>query len=169
MATVFVTVYDITVAPFPWLEVAVPLLVVVGSALSWLAWLKHRRPESRLWRQWAWAGVVLSIVLGSLAGGYITFRSLIYRRALSQGRTCVVEGLVHDFKPEPSSGRGEETFSVADKTFWLSRGVAVPGFNQTREFGSPIREGLYVRIHYVGNNILKLEVKRDVGSSSRTQ
>ncbi len=155
-----VTVYDIRLARFPWLELVAPSFLFLASTLSWLLWLKHRRPEWRGWRKLAWAGLALSIIWAIMVTGGGTLEFLKYRTALSQGRTSIVEGLVHDFKAEPPSGAVGETFSVAGKTFWYSRHASTPGFNQAKAPDGPIREGVYVRIHFVDDNILLLEVER---------
>jgi hypothetical protein len=53
-----------------------------------------------------------------------------------------------------------EIFTVKGISFKYSYGVITSGFNHTNKFGGPIREGLKVRISYVENTIIKIEVKR---------
>jgi hypothetical protein len=53
-----------------------------------------------------------------------------------------------------------ERFTVNGVEFSQSDYVVTCGFNDTASHGGPIREGLQVRIHYVDNAILKLEIAR---------
>ncbi|MEW1780679.1 hypothetical protein AB0305_00625 [Arthrobacter sp. NPDC080086] len=82
--------------------------------------------------------------------------------ALSKARAdnCVrvVEGLVTDFKPMPVTGHAMERFCVSGKCFEYSDYIVTSGFNNTRSHGGPIHEGLQVRVSYVGNTIVKLEI-----------
>jgi hypothetical protein len=70
----------------------------------------------------------------------------------------VVEGVVTDFKPMPAPGKGNAQFCVSGVCFYYSDNVVTAGFNQTNSSGGPIREGLPVRVTYVENTIVKLEV-----------
>ena len=82
-----------------------------------------------------------------------------YRRAVSalaDGRYAVVEGHVTDFVEKPKS----ESFMVDGVRFSYSPYVMTPGFNTPAWDGGPLREGMQVRISYVGNTILRLEVAR---------
>lgn len=74
------------------------------------------------------------------------------------GNYEVVEGLIENFDPMPSSGHKMESFTVKGIRFEYSDFVVTPGFNNATSRGGPIREGLPVRISYIGNTILKLEV-----------
>jgi hypothetical protein len=49
----------------------------------------------------------------------------------------------------PSGGHDTERFDVAGVHFEYSHWNVSQGFNQDVTAGGPIREGLYVRIHYV--------------------
>jgi uncharacterized protein YqgC (DUF456 family) len=87
-----------------------------------------------------------------------------YRQA-SQARAAntaqVVEGLVTNFVPMPVTGHAVESFCVSAACFNYSDFAVTAGFNRTSSHGGPIREGLPVRITYLGNTILKLEVGQD--------
>jgi len=78
--------------------------------------------------------------------------------ALSAGRCTVVEGEIHNFRPMPPSGHGDESFTVNGIAFVYSDFVMSPGFHQTSFRHGPIREGLHVRIHFLGNDIARLEI-----------
>ena len=74
---------------------------------------------------------------------------------LISGKTSYVEGTVADLKTVPKM----ESFSVKGVCFNYSDDVITEGFNNMSSRGGPIRQGLYVRIWYVGNVILKLEAE----------
>lgn len=80
--------------------------------------------------------------------------------ALREGRCAVAEGIVADFQAMPASGKGRELFSVDGRQFRYSQNVVSPGFNQTVPRGGPMRAGLQVRIHHVGNDIARLEIAK---------
>jgi len=79
--------------------------------------------------------------------------------AYDTGEFEVVEGFITDFRPMPKSGHPQERFSVDGVTFTYSDYNVVPGFNNTKSHGGPIDEGVYVRVSYVGNSIITLEVE----------
>lgn len=82
------------------------------------------------------------------------------KRAMASGKVQVVEGLVRKFHPMPASGHAQESFCVEEACFEYSDFGVTPGFNNTSSHGGPIREGLRVRITYVGNTIVRLEIAR---------
>ena len=77
---------------------------------------------------------------------------------LRQGKYPVVEGEIKNFIPMPFQGHGEESFDVENSHFSYSDYEMTPGFHNAASHGGPIHEGLRVRISYVGNTILKLEI-----------
>ena len=89
---------------------------------------------------------------------YPDYQTLV--NAVDSGQINVVEGKVSDFKAMPLSGHAMERFCVSGVCFEYSDYVVTAGFNNTSSHGGPIREGLPVRVIYVGNCIAKLEVKR---------
>jgi len=84
-------------------------------------------------------------------------------QAAITGGTPVVEGLVEQFRPMPAVGHSEEHFTVPGVSFAYSDYELRSGFNTTSAHGGPIREGLEVRIHYLGPpthaTIVKLEIR----------
>ena len=78
--------------------------------------------------------------------------------ALRDGQCEVTEGTVTQFHPMPYEGHQNESFVVGGKRFEYSDYDSRAGFNQSQSHGGPIREGLHVRIHHVGNSIARLEV-----------
>jgi len=79
--------------------------------------------------------------------------------AVERHEAKVVEGRVQDFQPMPYEGHGaREHFCVAEACFEYSDYMVDGGFNNTASHGGPIREGLPVRVTYVGSKIVRLEV-----------
>ena len=78
--------------------------------------------------------------------------------ALRSGRASVAVGSVSNFKPMPAAGHAMERFCVSAACFEYSDFIITGAFNNTSSHGGPIREGLPVRVTYVGNSIVKLEV-----------
>ncbi len=108
-----------------------------------------------------WAFFIFALLLSAIIF-LATF--LQYQTAISDlgaGRCSVAEGPVTDFVSTPYSGYGghsSERFTVNGKRFSYSDIDVTSGFHNTATHGGPIREGLYVRINYSGNLILRLEV-----------
>jgi hypothetical protein len=76
------------------------------------------------------------------------------------GNYEVVQGQVEQFSPMPYEGHADESFVVKGKKFEYSDYSGVTGFHNTSSHGGPIRQGLQVRISYVDDTIIKLEVKK---------
>jgi hypothetical protein len=83
------------------------------------------------------------------------------RDALISGKAAYVEGTVENFVPMPYTGHALESFSVNGIPFNYADGVVKAGFNNTASHGGPIRQRLYVRIWYLGNDILKLQIPKN--------
>ena len=58
----------------------------------------------------------------------------------------------------PYAGHSDESFVVGGRRFSYSDFVVTSGFHNAASHGGPIREGLYVRVTYLGNLILRLEI-----------
>jgi hypothetical protein len=95
---------------------------------------------------------------------YAQFAAL--KKAQANGTAQVVAGVVTHFTPMPATGHAMERFCVQETCFSYSDYVITAGFNHTSSHGGPIREGLPVRVTYVGAAIIKLEVATE---SRRTQ
>ena len=75
------------------------------------------------------------------------------------GEVQVVAGPVCDYKPGQAHV-GPEQFCVDVQCFSFWGGGMSPAFELTAGDGSPIRQGLPVRITYAGDDIIKLEIGR---------
>jgi hypothetical protein len=113
--------------------------------------------QERAGRIFSWCFFIFSL-LAAMALPSTLFE---YHRAatdLRTGRYSVVEGPVANFVPMPYQGHAQESFTVNGHRFSYSDYIMTAGFRNTASHGGPIREGLYVRISYSGNLILRLEV-----------
>ncbi|HEY3357988.1 MAG TPA: hypothetical protein VGQ83_32365 [Polyangia bacterium] len=146
-------------------------LVVIGAG-AWL-WASTKGALS-FWRgmfvsSGPWMGGALTAMAVGLLWTAFTCVAFVlpyfgYRAALRNGETCVVEGRVTEFHPMPASGHDTERFVVEGVRFKYSDYAPSPAFTNTSSHGGPIREGLHVRIHYLGPaedaSILRLEIRR---------
>lgn len=83
------------------------------------------------------------------------------KRELRSGQYRIVEGGVEEFVTLRDFGNKRESFSVNGVRFSYSDFVNTQCFNTPSAHGGPIRAHLKVRISYVDNCILKLEVAGD--------
>lgn len=152
-------VFDLYQKGFAWWFPACGLpFVVIGGVFVWLGRRGNKPPSRRLFGYvivgfaCLWSGVTF----------ISTFRDyLALRLAYRHSQFSVVEGRVTDFHPMPYEGHQDECFSVQPKTFCYSDYAVTAGFNNSASHGGPIREGLPVRISYVGKTIVRLEVESD--------
>jgi len=143
---------------WPQLGGSVALAVVGGIILALLIFAFKRGPAVMLYRAgaaiftgvWIWIG--LSIALQSYS------RYVNVSEVFLKGAAQTVEGQVTSFHAAPSLGTRIEQFSVGNVTFAYSPNALQPGFRQTRAEGNPIRDGDNVRIWYVGDVIVQLEL-----------
>jgi len=86
---------------------------------------------------------------------------------MREGRYSIVEGPVTDFVPMPNEGHSYESFTVQGRRFTYSDYEVTSGFHNSTSHGGPIRQGLYVRVTYMGNLILRLQVAEDSQAGSK--
>jgi hypothetical protein len=152
----FVTVFEISARPMNWQ----PLIsctcgcIFVAVIVLW-KWRSEERTRYLLF------GLVSCFIIFVVGFGF--YRDYTYgipeaSQALRDGRVSIIEGRVADFVPMPYGGHSEEQFTVSGLRFSYSDYILVPCFNNTSSHGGPIREGLWVRLSYRGNCILKIEV-----------
>lgn len=158
------TVFDVAAAGYrTWHAPALGIVfVVAGAALiagrksPTPGWGKHPR---------AFAAFTFSFfgfaVLWTITVTYFTFSDYSsLAKAQANNKFQVVEGVVTEFRPMPVTGHAMERFCVSGKCFEYSDYVSAAGFNNTSSHGGPIHEGLQVRVSYIGNSILKLEIAK---------
>jgi len=155
----FVTVFQISSnsAGLPFALIGlVPL--IVGAILILGKWRLR-------WRQPGWLFVILLLSFGImwtfLASGPVLTDGTDAFAAFRAGQYSIVEGTVTDFHPMPYEGHDEECFSVEARRFCYSDYELTPGFHNAASHSGPIRAGIHVRIAYLGNTILRLQIRGD--------
>src|SRR5256885_15442099 len=159
-------VYDVTQQPWPWPGPAIGLAFVAFAILMWrirdrLPWRGPFRTSPAARKAWAAMCLAVSILWTAVAIPGTLGPYLKAQRALRDGRASVVEGRVQNFHPMPYSGHDTERFTVGDVHFAYTDYAIGTGFMHTSSHGGPIREGLRVRIHFIGSRepmIVKLEI-----------
>src|SRR5207253_555473 len=87
------------------------------------------------------------LVICGFLGSFANYRQA--QEVLREGKTQVVEGIVHDFTPQPPADKGLESFMVNGIKFEYSVATITPGFNNVSTHGGPInKNGIQARIHY---------------------
>jgi len=158
LATSYRVVFDITKDARPD-DIAqgrlVVLLVLVTGALLFM-FRRQLPPVLRV------VLPTLFTLFGCLGVVALIFRSVLQPSELAAayraGKCEIVEGMVTQFHPMPAREHDSESFVVAGKRFHYSDYSMTAGFHQSIQHGGPIREGLKVRIHHLGNDIAKLEI-----------
>jgi hypothetical protein len=108
----------------------------------------------------AWFFLVLPVLWTAGAAATMARDYFRFKGALVHNEAQTLEGRVTNFRPMPWSGHPMESFSVCGVTFSYSDFIETGAFNNARSHGGPIREGLWVRVSHVGNNIVRLELGR---------
>jgi hypothetical protein len=154
----FVLVYQIDISDlYRMLAIAVFLaFVVVGALCAAFVKVAFGKEGNR------WYSMVLAAIVVYVIGAFVPLlRSYIENiNLVSSKRFSYVEGAVTNFVPMPYNGHADESFTVNGVSFSYTDYSFVPGFHNTASHGGPIREGLYVHIWHIGNEITKLEIRR---------
>jgi hypothetical protein len=160
----YTTVFDASQHGYEnfWSLTPILILVALGAMLVFRPALMQlvlpQGLQGRARRIFSWCYFIFSLLM---AAALLPGTLAEYQRATSdlrEGRYSVVEGPVSDFMPMPYEGHAQESFTVNGHRFSYSDYIMTAGFRNTASHGGPIREGLYVRISYSGNLILRLEV-----------
>ena len=159
----YTTVFDVTQTGYRhWSFTAFGLIfVAVGLALPTLIRIGIFRKPPNWMQKWfprVFLGFAIFLTLTCFITTYTDYRRAV--SAIRNNRAHVIEGIVTDFKPMPYTGHAMESFVVQGIRFEYSDHVITGGFNNTSSHGGPIREGLPVKIWYLGREILRLDIKR---------
>jgi hypothetical protein len=154
------TVFDLSSAGFrfwPGPAIGVLLLLAGGGLIAFSA--RMPRLSSRFLHHafplvfFGFAAIWTSVTTVSIFREYREIST-----ALKENRLQQVEGTVTDFRPMPYTAHTMEHFCVRNVCFAYSDYVHTFGFHNTMSYGGPIRNGLGVRVAYVGNIIVRLDV-----------
>jgi hypothetical protein len=162
----FKTVFDAANEGYAWWLPAFGLIfVALGGLLVFKPALAQRIMwwglplQGRYRTAFGWIYLVFGSfwTVGTFLGTYSPYYTAM--SCLNAGNCPVVEGTVTNFIPMPYRGHKDESFTVNGRRFSYSEYDDVtPGFHNAASHGGPIHQGLYVRITYSGNMILRLEV-----------
>jgi hypothetical protein len=98
----------------------------------------------------------IGISVYQTAEGYYLYRRLLETR--SAGMEEHVSGVVGGFTPyELDKPSQTESFRIGDHIFSFSPNDIRAGFRQIRAKGSPVQNGIYLRVGYIGSAITRLE------------
>jgi len=106
------------------------------------------------------------VTIFSFGGSYILYVRL--SNAVRSGQARFVEGPVTKFFPMPWWGHRPESFVVNGHEFEYEDYFIKVAFSYPAYRGGPIREGLQVRVWYVGPYIVRLEIADPPPSSEPT-
>lgn len=156
--------FDLSAQPFsPSPGILIPLvLTCFGAALVFQPDLMKQfmpggvQGEARRIFSWAFFLVAGLVTVAFAAFPYAQDKKL--RAAEKSGAVHVAEGCLQAFHPMPSAGHDMEHFKLDGHTFTYSDFVLVPGFHQSEASGGPIHADSRVRLHYVGTNIVRVDV-----------
>ena len=153
--------FDLSQKGFQWSFPAFGLVFVTiaGVVLWFTGTLNRPLPRSRKIDLYLLIGLS---VLWSIVAFLSTFKEYVaLHTAYRRSQFSVVEGRVTNFRPMPYEGHQDECFSVQSHTFCYSDFEVTAGFNNSASHGGPIHQGLPVRVSYIGNKIVRLEVGTD--------
>jgi hypothetical protein len=147
------TVFEISHESFHWAYPAWEFGATAAAAgFAWLG----KRIKLRNWQiGYVVTGAALLLFTTGTWGDYTNFRRL--HKAYQNGQYSIVEGEIEDFVPYQAHNH-DECFSIKGVRFCYSDVNPTPGFHTIRENGGPLHSGLRVRIAYVSDDILRIEV-----------
>jgi hypothetical protein len=89
--------------------------------------------------------------------GYRQYQELLQMKR--EGAEQHIQGIVKNFSPyDLSKNSPAESFELDGRLFSYSPNEIRAGFRETSAKGSPVHDGAYLRIAYIGDSITKLEV-----------
>jgi hypothetical protein len=148
------TVYELSFQSFPWATTARPLLFVLIGLLL-IRFLRRRAVYQVMGFVSISAGIIFSIlVLMTTVPEFMKARE-----EYASGKTIMIEGIVHDFVPAPSSGIPVESFKVGESVFTFETVDKSPCFHNASPRAGIIQDGQFVRINYFGDCIQKIQVR----------
>lgn len=101
---------------------------------------------------------VAVIVFGAFVECYHVSKTRELMDAYQSGNYSVAEGAVQDFHPMPYDGHERESFVVQGKRFSYSDFIVSPGFRNAVSHGGALREGMWVRVLYIREHIVRVEI-----------
>jgi hypothetical protein len=163
----YVVVFDAAArgySSWPFAAAGLPFIVIGIILVKYRDALSRRltgRPAAKIGVVFAYFYLGFSLLWTTIVFTATGRESRAVQKALRDGSAAVVEGRVEGFIPMPYGGHALEHFTVCGVPFSYSDYIVTEGFNRTSSHGGPMREGLWVRITYVGEIIARLELAKD--------
>ncbi len=155
----YTTVFEISHKGFTWWFALVGLVPALPGAILWRMRKDRQYSRRTKWIMCFFPAFVLLWLSVATIPMWLEYTKL--QKAYRLGHYSVVQGTVENFRPMPPQGHSSECFSITNQTFCYADNVISAGFNNDSVHGGPIRAGLPVRVSYIGEDILKLEVRTD--------
>lgn len=150
--------FDVMTKSFDWGELRLNMYMVIIGLLAIFA-----EKQKLGWVRFSIRKIGYVIVAAPvLLGAFQTVDWYVERHehiaALSNGQYAVIEGRVENLRP-PGSGRDpKESFSISGHRFEYSSYRTTTCFNLTTPRGGPIREGMMIRVKFIDECILRIEL-----------
>ncbi len=151
------TTFDVWMIP----ALALPLvgLALVVTPQEIVDRVFTRGPRGAAGKIFAWMFFSLTTVFAVLSIGGYAGQEADLKAAVKAGRFSVVEGCVERFHPMPASGHDTERMQVGGHAFEYSDDIVTPGFHNSASHGGPLDDASKVRVRFVGDQIVRLEVQ----------
>jgi len=148
----YVTIFEIAKQDFPWWFVSLGLIAFcIGLIVFFFVPLLRAKFVAA-------AFMILGLGWSLLSYSSARRQFTSYHASYAKGNFSVIEGKVENFVPMLPNGHSAERFTLGRIKFSYAEGIITPCFHHTQPHGGPMRDGLQVRISYVDDCILKLEV-----------
>jgi hypothetical protein len=128
------------------------------AAVATMVYRRLSPPEAEASRQKFMYFRLIPVGCAALAAVWLAsniYDASKFTSALRDGRCAIVEGQVHVIRQEPFDGRGGGVIQIADKTFH----IATHQDKLSYRGGQLLVDGITARVHYLGNDMLKVEIK----------
>jgi hypothetical protein len=150
----FITIFDISQHTYRGMICLILAAVIAFPLIALLFYaIRHRKLPNR--------GLILVVILFLFLTAplpYFDWRHYeTLRNEYLNGKALFTEGTVQNFVSLPK----QESFSVNGNQFSYSDYIITEAFNNMSNHGGPVREGLKVKIWFVGNEILRLDIAQD--------
>jgi len=131
-------------------------VAIIGIFAKW-----YKRP-ARIQNKiaiWSWLAII--VPFSSIWLIYNIEHGQELTQALKNGRCETVEGLVTVHNEQSSQGHGPgDLIQIAGKELTINYWTCTLGYNQTISHGGELQNGVFARLHYVGDEIIKVEIKQ---------
>lgn len=150
------TIYDIQEAGCRYGFISMLLgLLVIYSAVEWYRgkrWAEKMQAGYSPKTFCLFFGVLTVLAFVATWGDYFSLTN-----AVKNGQATTIDGVVSDFHPAENI-KSTEYFAVGERVFAYSKYAVKQGFNMLKLEGSPLADGLHVRVSYIDDHIVKLEI-----------